>query len=158
MTNTSHWSSVLPLLRWLGYGGLIPFAALAAGSLVLPDAALRSQCLMLLQIYGLSIVTFVGALSWGMALVVPALEPALRARLLVWSVMPSLIGCASFVFTPAVGCLILAGTAALALVFDLRMTPRLGLPSQWRSLRVHLSLGAIASLFLGARAAQLLAS
>jgi hypothetical protein len=158
MTNTSHWSSMLPLLRWLGYGGLIPFAALAVGSLILPDTALRSQCLMLLQIYGLSIISFVGALSWGIALVVQELEPALRKRLLIWSVMPSLVGCASFVFAPAVGCLILATTAALALVFDLRMIPRIGLPAQWRSLRVHLSLGAIASLLLGARAAHLLAS
>ena len=158
MTNTSHWSSMLPLLRWLGYGGLIPFAALAVGSLISPDTAQRLQCLMLLQIYGLSIISFVGALSWGIALVSPELEPALRTRLLIWSVVPSLIGCASFVFTPTVGCLILAGTAALALVFDLRMIPRLGLPAQWRSLRVHLSLGAIASLLLGARAAQWLAS
>jgi hypothetical protein len=149
---------MLPLLRWLGYGGLIPFAALAVGSLILPDTAQRLQCLMLLQIYGLSIISFVGALSWGIALVSPELEPALRTRLLIWSVVPSLIGCASFVFTPTVGCLILAGTAALALVFDLRMIPRLGLPAQWRSLRVHLSLGAIASLLLGARAAQWLAS
>ena len=153
-----QFSSVLPLLRWLGYGGLIPFAALAAASLALPEPAMRAHSLLLLQVYGLSIVSFVGALSWGIALIARDLDTALRRRLFVWSVIPSLIGCASFVFPPTAGCLVLAATAALALAVDARTIAQLGLPSQWRVLRLHLTLGAIASLLVGARAAQLLAN
>ena len=142
----------------LGYGGLIPFAALAAGSLVLRDPALRAQSLFLLQIYALSIISFVGALSWGMALTAPGLAPAFRARLMSWSVIPSLIGCASFACPPVWGCLILAATAALALAFDLHAAPRLALPAPWRTLRWHLSLGAMAALLTGAHSARLLAA
>jgi hypothetical protein len=68
VTTDLRLTSLFPLLRWLGYGGLIPFAALAAGSLLLSDPALRAQCLLLLQVYGLSIISFVGAISWGIAL------------------------------------------------------------------------------------------
>ena len=148
----AHWSSLFPLLRWLGYGGLLPFAALAVGSLM-TEPGVRSQCLLLLQVYGLSIISFVGALSWGFALVHPDCDLALRRRLLIWSVLPSLVGCASFVLPSSSGCLVLAVTAALALAVDLRTANTLGLPQAWRSLRVHLSLGAIAALSVGALSA-----
>lgn len=149
----SHWSSLFPLLRWLGYGGLLPFAALAAGSLLITEPGVRSQCLLLLKVYGLSIISFVGALSWGFALVHPDCDLALRRRLLLWSVLPSLVGCASFFLPSSSGCLVLAVTAALALAVDLRTATSLGLPQAWRSLRVHLSLGAIAALGVGALSA-----
>ena len=148
-----HWSSLFPLLRWLGYGGLLPFAALALGSLLIADPDIRSQCLMLLKVYGLSIISFVGAISWGIALVHPDCDLALRRRLLIWSVLPSLVGCASFVLPSGAGCLLLAATAALALAVDLRTATTLGLPQAWRRLRVHLSLGAIAALSVGALSA-----
>jgi hypothetical protein len=32
VTTDLRLTSLFPLLRWLGYGGLIPFAALAAGT------------------------------------------------------------------------------------------------------------------------------
>lgn len=149
----NHWSLLLPTLRLLGYGGLIPFFALAIGGWGLADPLAREICVSLLQAYGLSIISFVGALSWGMALVAPQIENGLRKRLAYWSVTPSLVGFASFVFPTAISCLILAATALFALLVDLRNAPRLGLPPAWQTLRWHLSLGAIAALILGSYAA-----
>jgi len=154
VTHDPRLTSLFPLLRWLGYGGLLPFAALAMGSLLLREPALRDQCLLLLQVYGLSIISFVGAVSWGIALAGQHFDEALRRRLFIWSVVPSLAGCASFLMPPAGGCLLLAATAALALAVDVRHIPALGLPAEWRRLRLHLTAGAVVALLAGAQAAR----
>lgn len=151
------WSAISGHLRLLGYGGLIPFVALALGGWVLADTGARIACLSLLQAYGLAIVSFVGALSWGVALVAPDPAPEFRRRLLLWSVVPSLIGWVSYALPLAASFLILAATAALALLIDLRVAPGLGLPEAWLRLRTHLSLGAMAALTLGSYAARGLA-
>jgi len=158
VTTDPRLTSLIPLLRWLGYGGLIPFAVLAAGSLLLHDPALRAQCLLLLQVYGLSILSFVGAVSWGIALVAGNQAEGLRRRLFLWSVVPSLVGCASFLTSHATGCLLLAATAALAFAVDAKHLGVLGLPPEWRRLRLHLTTGAIIALVAGAQAARGLAA
>jgi hypothetical protein len=152
--NDSHWSALLPSLRWLGYGGLIPFAALALGSWLIADPAGQALSLELLRGYGLAIVSFVGAISWGIALVLVGIDDARRTRLVVWSVVPSLMGFASIALSARAGCIALAATAAIALVVDLRIARTLALPSAWRQLRIHLSLGAVGALLLGAYAAK----
>ncbi len=157
VTTDLRLTSLLPLLRWLGYGGLIPFAALATGGLLLRDPASRAQCLLLLQVYGLSIISFVGAVSWGIALMASQHADSLRRRLFLWSVVPSLVGCASFLMPPAAGCLVLAATAALAFMVDVRHLAALGLPAEWRRLRLHLTAGAIVALIAGVQAARGLA-
>lgn len=148
----SHWPDLFPLLQWLGYGGLVPFFSLALAGWSYPDPAFQSACLALLQAYGLAIITFVGAISWGLALGAPDLEPRIRGGLVVWSVMPSLIGCVAFILPPAAGFFLLAAVAAIAFAVDFRMAPRIGLPQAWIQLRLHLSLGAIISLVIGAHA------
>ena len=149
--NDSHWPALLPSLRWLGYGGLIPFAALALSSWLIGDPASQALCLELLRGYGLAIVSFVGAISWGLALVFIGIDDTRRTRLVVWSVVPSLMGFASIALSARAGCIALAATAAVALAVDLRIAHTLALPRAWRQLRIHLSLGA---LLLGAYAAK----
>lgn len=145
---------MLPYLRWLGYGGLLPFFALALGSLLMPDPAAQALSLSLLRAYGLAIVSFIGAISWGIALVFIGVDASHRARLLMWSVLPSLMGFASVVLPARDGCVALAVTAAIALSVDLRVARALALPSAWRRLRIHLTIGAISALLLGAYAAS----
>ncbi|MFM7569277.1 MAG: hypothetical protein ACKO8O_11350 [Betaproteobacteria bacterium] len=43
--------------------------------------------------------------------------------------------------------------AALALAVDVRHIPPLGLPAEWRRLRLHLTAGAVIALLAGAQAA-----
>lgn len=75
--------------RWLGFGGLLPFVALALATVIDPArAALWNQALMA---YGAIILSFVGALHWAFAMTVGGLSEAERAGRFVWSVMPALI-------------------------------------------------------------------
>lgn len=74
---------------WLGYGGLLPFIALAAGSFFSPEYGARCQVALIL--YGTVILSFVGALHWGFAMTLPGLSASKRSESLVWSVFPALL-------------------------------------------------------------------
>ena len=75
---------------WLGYGGLLPFIAMAAGSWL--DAK-HSAAWQQAQVgYGAVILSFVGALHWAFAMRGPTENGAALAQLYVWSVMPALAG------------------------------------------------------------------
>ena len=60
-------------VAWLGYGGLLPFGALA---LLLLDGARSALWWPALLAYGAVILSFVGALHWGFAMVLPGLGAA----------------------------------------------------------------------------------
>jgi hypothetical protein len=155
MREPVFWQALLPHLRLLGYTGLIPFAGFAIGAWVMPTEALKTLSLLMLRVYGLSIVSFIGAISWGLAIAIEDLSHAERRSLLYWSVVPSLLACASFLLPSSGACLTLAVVAALALAVDLRTAIRVNLPLAWRVLRMHLSLGAILALGTGAYLAQI---
>jgi Protein of unknown function (DUF3429) len=70
----------------LGYAGLIPFVALALGAWWL-DSAWHTKCLFALLAYSATILSFIGAIHWGLAM--RDASPSLG--LLVWGVIPSLI-------------------------------------------------------------------
>lgn len=83
----------------LGMAGLLPFAlmalALAAGGFA--ATAFWQYALMS---YGAIILSFVGALHWGVAMIAPDIpEPQRRLRL-IWSVMPALAGWAALLLYP----------------------------------------------------------
>lgn len=80
------------LRRWataLGMAGLIPFFALAAAAVVLESDDARIAIGAQIQ-YAASVLSFIGALHWGVALAAPALTVARTRAALVWSVVPSL--------------------------------------------------------------------
>jgi hypothetical protein len=101
-------SAKLPAaVAWLGYGGLVPFVAFCAGSLLggahadLSRAALFS--------YGAVILSFVGALHWGIALAAPGLATRQRAALFAWSVLPALLAWPSLLLYVKPATLLLVG-------------------------------------------------
>ena len=79
-------SPKLPLL--LGVSGIIPFALLSIALWIVPSgqAVVMSKWLVS---YGAVILTFVGALHWGVAMVHPEVPDRDRGLLMVWSVCPS---------------------------------------------------------------------
>lgn len=83
----SRQASAPPLAIAAGLGGLIPFIALAALLLAGVDAAPISLATALLA-YAACILSFVGAIQWGLALAAP--EPA--GRRYAVSVAPALAG------------------------------------------------------------------
>ena len=132
-------------VAWLGYGGLLPFLALAPASLldhhhgvVWSDA---------LYAYGAIILSFVGALHWGLAMSLPGLDERQRAALYLWSVVPALIAWPAVLFSPVLAApLLIVGFVAHYLQ-DRRLVRRAPLPAWYLPLRLRLS--GVACLCLG---------
>jgi len=135
-------------VAWLGYGGLLPFIALAILTAVdAPRAPLWSDALVG---YGAVILSFVGALHWGFAMSIPTLDPGLRRRAFVWSVVPALLAWPATVLAGSVASLILVAGFAWHFVLDRRLARRAGLAAWYLPLRWRLTV--VASLCLLAHA------
>ncbi len=131
----------------LGLGGLLPFFALAALSVL---SATPEQQLMAedwIFVYGLSIVTFVGAISFGLALADPQADERLRVRWLIWSVCPSLLACAALFLPGWCRPFALGVIAIAALAMDYLLQGALAYAKPWLRLRSVLTAGAVASLW-----------
>jgi len=152
----------LPVLAvLLGLGGLIPFLACGAGAVALQgDWATRS--LLALLGYGACILSFLGAVHWGLALGGPALRPdspvqvtvvqppgVLRARLGL-GVLPALIGWAgllvAFAGLPSIALGILAAGFTATIIVEAQATRRFLLPPGYIWLRWVLSIVVIVVL------------
>jgi len=92
-------------VAWLGYGGLLPFLGSALLCWLEPNH--RSLWLAMLLTYGAVILSFVGALHWGFAMVHPDTFGQRASGMYLWSVMPALVGWVAVLVTPAVGAALL---------------------------------------------------
>ncbi|MEJ2514872.1 MAG: DUF3429 family protein [Gammaproteobacteria bacterium] len=127
---------------WLGYLGLVPFALALAGMLFGEPGA-REYFARQFLAYGAVILSFVGAVHWGVALSGARRRPA--ARMLV-SVLPALVAWAALLLPPAPAAwLLLAGFVGVR-IWELTERGRSGLPDWYLKLRSRLT-GAVA-LFL----------
>jgi hypothetical protein len=137
-------------VAWLGYGGLLPFALSAGGSLA--DPVHREAWQQALLAYGAVILSFVGALHWAFAMGAKAERQA--RPLYVWSVVPALAGWVALLLP----LLLAQGTvlAALLLIIafvahyvqDKRLARLHPLPGWYLPLRLRLS--SVACLCLAA--------
>ncbi|MEY2776164.1 MAG: hypothetical protein RLY30_262 [Pseudomonadota bacterium] len=142
---------VLKTLRLLGYGGLIPFFALALLSLNMEAPQVQSVARQALLAYTVSILSFVGAVSWGIALAHPGLSDSQRHRLLVYSVVPSLLAwLAALLPDGAMRWVVFADLTIVLFVADRIFGRAMGWPADWLRLRLHLTLGVTAALLLAA--------
>ncbi len=134
------------IARLLGLAGLVPFL----GSLALAAASadeMRGAALWALATYGAVILSFLGAVHWGLALG-PGRPAAVEARLGL-GVLPSLVGWVALLLPPVPSLLLLAagilGTAGME-----TLAARRGLlGAAYLRLRWRLSLAAAASLLAG---------
>ena len=131
----------------LGYGGLIPFAGLAALSLIEPQHGVMYRGALLL--YGAIILSFVGAVHWGVALVHPGLTERERNAEFRWSVIPALIGWLTYVFTPFAAVLLLLFGFVLQYWADVRSAKTIQWPGWYLTLRRRLTIVVSACLLIG---------
>jgi Protein of unknown function (DUF3429) len=130
--------------QWLGYAGLIPFVALSAATWWL-ESTHRATSQSALLAYSAAILSFLGAIHWGLAM----REKVPPTALLLWGVMPSLVAWAALLM-PVQGGLWLESIALwLCFAVDKRIYPTFGLP-HW--LRMRLVLTFIASMACSAAA------
>jgi hypothetical protein len=147
MTNANP-VAMPPAVAWLGYGGLLPFLALALGSLLDRDhAALWSQALCA---YGAIILSFVGALHWALAMTLPELSERQRSAWYAWSVAPALIAWPAMLISPRLAApLLIAGFIAHYLQ-DRPLAGQAMLPAWYLPLRLRLTTVACVCLIAGA--------
>ena len=140
-------SSMPTAVGMLGYGGLIPFIGLAILANIEPSHGILYRGALLL--YGAVILSFVGAIHWGVAMMVTDLNDQDRRAAYVWSVIPALMAWMTYILSPI--------TAALALVLgfllqywrDSTLARKIAWPVWYLPLRIRLTLVAILSLFVG---------
>jgi hypothetical protein len=137
---------------WPGLAGLLPFLACA----LLPLATdtvwhpLQQQALVA---YGALILTFVGAIHWGIALMVPR-QPAAGACF-AWSVVPALWGWCALFPSFVVSLALLGAGFIVQLAVDYRVAAVFGLPAWYLELRAVLTSCVLLSLLLASLAAAL---
>ena len=142
---TAAASSPGPWAKGLGYGGLIPFAGLAAAICLLGPAD-RARSTHALLGYGATILSFLGAIHWGLAMRDAA---ALSRGLLLWGVVPSLVAWVALLINPIAGlCLVAAGLWACFAV-DWVVYRRLGVQA-WLPMRLLLTVVASVCCIAGA--------
>lgn len=135
--------------RWLGIAGLAPFFVIVAWGLATPGD--RLSLYFPLVAYGAVILTFVGALHWDVAMMLPdssGMDNAGRWRLMGWSVVPAAIAWASLLLPPGIDLILLFGTFWVHFAFDYAMARRYSLPAWYMQLRLVLTVGATLTLLI----------
>jgi hypothetical protein len=139
-------ANVLRRAAWLlGFLGLSPFVGLAIAFLIVEPNA-RPMLAQAMLLYAVCIISFLGGIHWGIALVFHELPVVYVATSLVWSVLPALMAW-PLSLMPLSQAL---PWAAVALVFilavDLRLNKHYPIPHWFASLRSILSVVACACL------------
>ena len=137
-----------PMVAALGYGGLLPFVALASASVLDADAMLRWQSALLS--YGAVILSFIGALHWGFAISAGGLSDKQRNACFFWSVIPALLAWLTFFLVPIIASALLSAGFLAHYLQDWRLVRQADLPSWYLPLRLRLTVVACASLLAGA--------
>ncbi len=151
MTEASSFKA--KLARALGYAGALPFIALCIHTWMWPEY--RAFGARALVGYAAVIVTFLGAIYWGVALTLnsenqsSALDSRLNVTLaLVWSIIPSLLAWAGLMLPAQLGRYWMLIILIVCLGVDLLLARRFLLPGWYRNLRIVLTSIAAAALLI----------
>ena len=144
MTTLPIDSAVSPWATGLGHLALIPFV-LGAGTVLLGRGALQPIALQMLSTYAAVVVSFVGAIHWGLAFP----QRSAARSLWWWGVLPSLFAWAAVSIAPKPGLAVHAATLLMCFAVDRRVYPREGV-ARWLPLRGRLTAVAVLCCSTGA--------
>ena len=132
-------ASAVGAAKWMGYLGLLPFIFAAAGVWFnLP------WVIPILAAYGAVILSFVGAIHWGLAMV----QRSVSAPVFYASIVPALVAWVALLIPTILGLPLLAAGFVGWRLWEQRNVGPL-LPGWFRAMRTVLTIGAVASLLLG---------
>jgi hypothetical protein len=120
-------------VRAIGYAGLIPFIGLSALGVLWHDIH-HSAILFSLLAYGATIISFLGAIHWGLAM---RLEKP-DTFSIIWGVIPSLVAWGSLIVDTQWGLAIQFIALWICFFVDFKLYPQFGV-SQWLSMRLQLT-------------------
>jgi hypothetical protein len=131
--------------QWLGYAGLLPFIGLALA--VVADIQLpRVDPAIALAAYAALILSFLGGVSWGLAVAGPGPTATERRHLFLMSVLPALIGWAAVLLPFVTGIWILVLAFGGVYLHDRRVGARGHYPTWFMTLRRVLTSVAVACM------------
>lgn len=140
--------------RLLGNLGLLPFYALAmAAFLPLGDAASRFVLIALVG-YAAVILSFLGAVHWGLTLLTPRMTKSQAWNSLGWGVLPSLLGWLALLLAagglrPWIIMLFLLGDFLLCRLMDSALVRNYpDVPAWYLGLRTRLTIGVMIALLI----------
>jgi len=135
------------LLRVLGYGGLVPFVFFGIAAWF-GSSDWQVFALHALAVYAAVILSFLGAIHWGLALA----DPAHRVFGLAgpaWAVLPSIAAWLALLLPKTAALIVLLLLFPLVLWVDRASLRAMPLPPGYLTLRAHLTLGAALFLLSG---------
>lgn len=135
-----------PIVNWLGYGGLLPFVALAVAAWVDGSNSLWRNALLA---YGAVILSFVGALHWGFAMSLSGISTKQKTLSFVWSVVPALMAWIALLMTSKYAIAMLVAGFLTHFWQDQRLVQVANLPVWYLPLRMRLTLVACIALLSG---------
>jgi hypothetical protein len=133
MTPSAH-KSPSAVAQTLGYGGLVPFVGFALAVWLLPPAQ-QARAAQALLGYSVSILSFLGAIHWGLAMRNPS-RPS--PGMLVWGVVPSLVAWLALLLPAPEGLLLVVALLWACFAVDSGVYPRMGLRA-WLPMRLTLT-------------------
>ena len=133
--------------QWLGFAGLLPFYG-ALLALVMGDADPAAPAWRALIGYGVVILTFLGAVHWGVAIASERVAEFTAVQMLLWSVLPGLMAWAVLVLglSPGPALLVLAAGFSAQFGADRRLARTNLVPGWYLTLRGRLTAGVLACL------------
>ena len=133
----------------LGIGGVLPFAALALALWLLPSGQVPLMSMWLVG-YGAVILTFVGALHWGVAMVHPEVPERDRGLLMAWSVVPAIVAWIALGLLPLAALGVLAAMFLVQFEADRRLDRRFPVTAWFLHLRARLTAAVVLCIVLAA--------
>jgi hypothetical protein len=130
------------IVLWLGYAGLVPFVASALALWVAP-VRLHGFVLYSLLTYSAVILSFMGAIHWGLAMRDEGVSSPLQLGL---SVVPPLVGWVALALSPTMSFVVLIIAFSVLYVADTRAARRGWAPSWYPRLRLPLTVIVVLSL------------
>ncbi|MDP3187114.1 DUF3429 domain-containing protein [Limnobacter sp.] len=155
MTLKTNWMDVL------GYAGLIPFFGFAALTALCGDTDMATTLANYNLLYGLAVVSFLGAVHWGLAIALSGQttpvylagvdQADFEARSFIWGVTPSLLAWLASAFAPTQLALwILTFILLLVWFVDRYFLKPMKVFDHYLKLRTRLTVGAVLGLGLTA--------
>ena len=141
------------LSHLLGFAGLLPFFLLMLGTII-ADTDWIAYFIRGQLAYGMVILSFLGGLHWGAAMICAELSMADTKKALLWGVTPSLIAWSATLFGGFGFAVLMAGFIA-AWLMDKRLYSRYGMPDWLISLRLRLTITVVLLLLATVIAANL---
>ena len=129
----------------LGHAGAVP-CVLGAVLVWLVDARAHPYAVQMLATYAAVVLSFLGAIHWGLAMRLGAAAPV---SLWGWGVAPALLAWVGAMMLPHAGLVLLGLGLVACYLVDRRVYPRHGLAG-WLTLRFRLTAVAALACFLGA--------